>query len=250
MSALTFYRSTTSREPPLQVTQAMPVLAKLTGTMFHGRVYNDFTNQNSQESHNSPNASLPKTPWPQCSNRRALKTRTSNPTCRTKQSSPSPSARALRPLSSLQAKRAPTSIETDLYMIHMLHRFSVNSNQRKFSKKKSVIRKVESQDPDALRTEVSTENREGYLCSACGSPRVRHGLATGAECCLLAQQRRRFRRFLGGLFCVAGAARWQPKVQISWRAQYFFAIERGRRIIFARSSANFVAGAALSQGQR
>ena len=41
---------------------------------------------------------------------------------------------------------------------------------------------------------------------------------------------------LGGLFCVAGAARWQPKGQISWHTgascEYRF---RGRRSTFARS---------------
>ena len=69
-------------------------------------------------------------------------------------------------------------------------------------------------------------------------------------------------------FCVAGAALWQPKVQISWQAQHFVPVQgrvqiswqaqhvrnvkyrfRGRRGTFARSSTDFVAGAALSQGQ-
>ena len=55
-----------------------------------------------------------------------------------------------------------------------------------------------------------------------------------------------------GLNCVAGAAFWQGRVQISWQAQHFQKVRcrfQGRRSTFARSSVDFVAGAALSQGQ-
>ena len=128
--------------------------------------------------------------------------------------------------------------------------------QRKFSKTTSVIRKVESQDPDALRSEVSTENREGYLCSACGSatgsPRSRHGggmLPTGTAAQTV---------FFGGF----------SEVYFAWQVQHFGNLRcrfrgmrnilcpckvkcrfRGRRSIFAKPSTDFVASAALSQGQ-
>ena len=67
---------------------------------------------------------------------------------------------------------------------------------------------------------------------------------------------------------MAGAVLWQPEVQISWPAQPFVPVQgqvqisrqaqhcrkdkyrfRGRRSNFARTSTDFVAGAALSQGQ-
>ena len=81
--------------------------------------------------------------------------------------------------------------------------------QRKFSKKTSVIYEKLNHK---IRTHsevksVSTENREGYLCSACG-------FATVSECCPL-----------GGLFCMAGAALWQSEVQISWQAQRFVPVQ-------------------------
>ena len=51
---------------------------------------------------------------------------------------------------------------------------------------------------------------------------------------------------------VAGAARSQSQVHISWQAQHFRKAKYrfcGRGSIFERSSTDFVAGAALSQGQ-
>ena len=51
---------------------------------------------------------------------------------------------------------------------------------------------------------------------------------------------------------MAGASLSQGHVHISWQVQHFRKVEckiRGRRIIFARSSTDFVAGAALSQSQ-
>ena len=46
-----------------------------------------------------------------------------------------------------------------------------------------------------------------------------------------------------GLNCVAGAAFWQGRAQISWQAQHFRKVKC--RFRFARSSTDFVAGAAL-----
>ena len=63
---------------------------------------------------------------------------------------------------------------------------------------------------------------------------------------------------------MAGAGLSQGQVQISWQSQHFRKVKyrfeaqhfrkvkhrfRGRRSTFARSSADFVAGAALSQGR-
>ena len=56
----------------------------------------------------------------------------------------------------------------------------------------------------------------------------------------------------GGANCVAGAALWQPEVKTFWQAQDFRKVKYGfldKRSTFARLSADFVAGAALSQGQ-
>ena len=56
-----------------------------------------------------------------------------------------------------------------------------------------------------------------------------------------------------GLNCVAGAAFWQGRVQISWQAQHFQKVGcrfRGGRSTFARPSIDFVAGAALSHQNR
>ena len=109
----------------------------------------------------------------------------------------------------------------------------LNPYQRKLSKKTSAIRrKVESQDPDALRNEVSTENRHGGGVL----PTV-----------MLAQT-------FSGVFRRYGAALSQPKVQTSWQAQYLLQLQgqvqiswqarhfrkveyrfRGRRSTFARS---------------
>ena len=54
-------------------------------------------------------------------------------------------------------------------------------NQRKFSQRTSVIRKVESPDPDAFRSEVAREIAKGTSVLRVGSPRVRHGFATVSE---------------------------------------------------------------------
>ena len=57
-------------------------------------------------------------------------------------------------------------------------------------------------------------------------------------------------KFSQGLNCVAGAALSKGQVQISWQAQHFRKAKyrfRVRRSTFARSSKDFVAGAALSQ---
>ena len=51
---------------------------------------------------------------------------------------------------------------------------------------------------------------------------------------------------------MAGAALSQGQVQNSWHAQHFRKVKcekRGRRSTFARSSTDFVAGAALLHGQ-
>ena len=131
--------------------------------------------------------------------------------------------------------------------VHHHHRRPYLFDQGKFSKKTSAIRKVESQDPDALRSEVSTENRKGYLCSACGFATVSPRGRDVAHCNARAD-------VFGGQFCVAGAALWQPKVQIprqaqrfvpvqgqvqiSWQAQHFRKVEYrfcGRRSTLARS---------------
>ena len=51
---------------------------------------------------------------------------------------------------------------------------------------------------------------------------------------------------------VKGAALSQGQVHISWQAQHFRKVKyriRGKRSTFARSSTEFVASAALSQGQ-
>ena len=75
-------------------------------------------------------------------------------------------------------------------------------------------------------------------CDACTeavSERSRNGLGTGSE-----RVRRR--------------AHWHGRAKVSqaWQAQHFRKVKyrfRGRRSTFARSSIDFVAGAALSQGQ-
>ena len=118
--------------------------------------------------------------------------------------------------------------------------------QRKFSKKTSVIQKVESQEPDALRSEVSMKHCEGYLCSACGLatglPRFRNVADCNARANVfggLAWQAQHF----GNLRCTFCGRR---SILRPCKVKYRF---RGRRSILARSSTDFVAGAALSQGQ-
>ena len=57
-------------------------------------------------------------------------------------------------------------------------------------------------------------------------------------------------KFSQGLNCVAGAALSKGQVQVSWQAQHFREVQyrfRGSGSTFARSSTDFVAGAALSQ---
>ena len=85
-----------------------------------------------------------------------------------------------------------------------------------------------------------------------GSPRVRRGLATGSP---RGQNVAHWHGRFGGANRVAGAALWQPEVQISWQAQHFVPAQgqvqisgqaeyfrkaeyrfRGRRSTFARSS--------------
>ena len=59
-------------------------------------------------------------------------------------------------------------------------------------------------------------------------------------------------KFSQGLSCMAGAALSIGQVQISWQAQHFRKVKyriRGRCSTFDWSGADFVAGAALSQGQ-
>ena len=106
---------------------------------------------------------------------------------------------------------------------------------RKIAKGTSVLRAV------------SPRSRHGL---AAGSPRSRRGLGM-LPTVVLAQT---FSEVFGGPFCVAGAALWQPKVQISWQVQYFVPVQgqvqisrqaqyfrkveyifRGRRGTFARS---------------
>ena len=99
-----------------------------------------------------------------------------------------------------------------------------SSSQRKFSKKTSVIQKVESQIPtpselksarkiakgtSVLRA-VSPRVRHGF---ATGSPRVRHGFATGSPRSRKVVHCNARADVFGGPFCVAGAALWRPKVR-------------------------------------
>ena len=69
-----------------------------------------------------------------------------------------------------------------------------------------------------MRKVESCETREGYPCSACGLATVSPRAWNVAHCNARAD-------VFGGQFCVAGAALWQPKVQISWQAQHFVPVQ-------------------------